>query len=204
MPEEWESIGMTSPVGANTDNVPAWVLTELSKLEADGSLYGALENNHTLILRGNTFEYQLAPAGQAAGYVNIARRKRSNPSDNAKHKDGLRRRATCVVVKNGKVLLVRDKGRRQYSLPGGGIKQGEPSISAAARELYEETGLRADKMERVLTHEGNTQSHAVFLISEHRGEPRLISEIDSLIWWDQDSTVSVQDHVRTIVGQLEL
>ena len=121
-----------------------------------------------------------------------------------KNSDKLRRRATCVVLKEGKVLLVRDKGKRSYSLPGGGIKHGEPSISAAARELYEETGLRADKIERVMTHVGATQRHSVFLITAHHGEPRLKSEIDSLLWWNQGSSARVQDHVRTIIGKLEI
>ncbi len=101
------------------------------------------------------------------------------------------------------MLLVRDKGRHSYSLPGGGIKKGEPSISAAARELYEETGLQVDKIERVATHVGATQRHAVFLITAHRGEPRLISEIDSMLWWDGQSTEPVQDHVKSILGKLD-
>ena len=44
-------------------------------------------------------------------------------------------RATGIVIKGGKILLVRDKGERRYSLPGGGIHHGEPSISPVAREL---------------------------------------------------------------------
>ena len=51
-----------------------------------------------------------------------------------------RLRATVVAFRDNKVLLVMDKGRRRYSLPGGGVNKGEPSIAAAARELYEESG----------------------------------------------------------------
>ena len=115
----------------------------------------------------------------------------------------LRRRATCVVLKDGKVLLVRDKGKRSYSLPGGGIKHGEPSISAAARELYEETGLSADRIERVMTHIGSTQRHAVFLITAYRGEPRIISEIDSMVWWDRSSSAPIQSHVQAILEKVD-
>ena len=62
---------------------------------------------------------------------------------------GLRKRATAVIIKNGKVLLVRDKGKQNFSLPGGGIHKDEPTLSAAIRELYEETGLRATKAIRL-------------------------------------------------------
>jgi 8-oxo-dGTP pyrophosphatase MutT (NUDIX family) len=101
-------------------------------------------------------------------------------------------------------LLVREKGLRRYSFPGGGIKRGEPAISAAARELYEETGLKADRIEKVMTHEGSTQVHSVFLISAHHGVPRLKSEIDSLVWWSQESSEPVQEHVKLILRKLDV
>ena len=54
-----------------------------------------------------------------------------------------RRRATLVMRREGRILLVRDRGRSSYGLPGGGIEDGELPIVAAARELHEETGLEA-------------------------------------------------------------
>lgn len=111
----------------------------------------------------------------------------------------LRPRATGVVVHDGKTLLVRDKGREKYSLPGGGIHRGEPAISAVARELFEETGLVADKIERVRTHRGATQKHRVFLITAHHGRLRLKSEIDAYLWWDGESEIRAFAHVRDIL-----
>ena len=57
----------------------------------------------------------------------------------------MRIRGTAVVFRDGKVLLVRDRGKYKFSLPGGGTKRNEPSISSAVRELYEELGMRARK-----------------------------------------------------------
>jgi 8-oxo-dGTP pyrophosphatase MutT (NUDIX family) len=116
----------------------------------------------------------------------------------------LRKRATGVVVKDGKVLLVRDKGRRSYSLPGSSTHRDEPAISAVARELYEETGLSADRVERVMTYRGATQEHAVFLISAHHGRLRLRGELDGSMWWDGKANVPTFDHVIGILKRLKI
>ena len=55
--------------------------------------------------------------------------------------------AGVVCIKGNQVLLVRRaKPPRQddWSLPGGRIEWGEKAADAALRELYEETGVRAD------------------------------------------------------------
>ncbi len=112
----------------------------------------------------------------------------------------LRPQATGVVTKNGKVLLVTDRGRDRYSLPGGGIQPGELPISAVARELYEETGLRADKIELVFTHRSRSQEHVVFLISAHHGRARPRNEIDAHLWWDGEADIALFPHVRVILA----
>lgn len=111
-------------------------------------------------------------------------------------------RATGIVIKGGKVLLVRDKGHRRFSLPGGGIHRGEPPISEVARELYEELGLSADKIERVLTYQSRTHRHSVFLIAAHHGRLRLKSELEAMLWWDQEKPLPIFQHVSGILGQL--
>ena len=35
----------------------------------------------------------------------------------------MRKRATAIVIKNGNTLLVRERGKNEYSLPGGGISR---------------------------------------------------------------------------------
>ena len=117
---------------------------------------------------------------------------------------GLRKRATAVVIKNGKVLLVRDKGKQKFSLPGGGIHKDEPTLSAAIRELYEETGLRATKAIRLrdCDYKGSKNEHRVCLI-EANGEVRLKHEIDKFVWWDMKQTLPVYPHVRYILSKVK-
>jgi 8-oxo-dGTP pyrophosphatase MutT (NUDIX family) len=78
----------------------------------------------------------------------------------------MRQRGVAVVIRHGEVLLVRDKGKHRFSLPGGAIKKGEPTVSAAARELYEELGLKAVKATRRRDYDfrGAVSKHRVCLI----------------------------------------
>jgi 8-oxo-dGTP pyrophosphatase MutT (NUDIX family) len=51
-------------------------------------------------------------------------------------------RARVVVVCDEEVLLLQGwLGSNEFNLPGGGLKKGEKPITAAVRELYEETGI---------------------------------------------------------------
>jgi 8-oxo-dGTP pyrophosphatase MutT (NUDIX family) len=50
--------------------------------------------------------------------------------------------AVVVVVHAGAVLLMFDRRRRQWELPGGMREPGETAWETAVRELAEETGLR--------------------------------------------------------------
>ncbi len=116
----------------------------------------------------------------------------------------MRQRGVAVVLREGRVLLVRDKGRSHYSLPGGGIKRGEPTISAAARELFEEVGLTATKIMRLryCDYKGTVNHHKVCII-EAEGEPHLKGdELDKFIWWDMKEPVQCYPHVTNILSNL--
>ena len=116
----------------------------------------------------------------------------------------MRPRATAIVIRDGKVLVVRDKGKNLYSLPGGGIKYGEPTISAAARELFEELGLNAIKVTRMrnLDYSGSLSQHKVCLV-EADGEPHFKGhELDKFIWWDMKEDIPVYYHVKNILARI--
>ncbi|MBT2477794.1 NUDIX hydrolase [Streptomyces sp. ISL-94] len=63
-----------------------------------------------------------------------------------------RRRVAAVIIRDGCVLMVRERGRgpagrhdgpEYWTLPGGGLEAGEQPEEAVRREVAEEVGLRA-------------------------------------------------------------
>jgi 8-oxo-dGTP diphosphatase len=97
--------------------------------------------------------------------------------------------ANVFVVREGRLLLGLRKGvfgDGCWGLPGGHLKMNEVMIDAAARELYEETGLRADKF--VFTNVVNDhqrEGHHIqvgFLAEDVNGEPE-IKEPDRCDKW---------------------
>jgi 8-oxo-dGTP pyrophosphatase MutT (NUDIX family) len=114
----------------------------------------------------------------------------------------LRQRAAAVVVRDDKVLLIRDRGQRQFSLPGGGIKKRETVIGAAARELDEELRLEATTITRLPKYDynGTANAHRVCVV-EVWGEPILRRlAIEELLWWDMKEPVPLMPHVTAIVN----
>lgn len=61
--------------------------------------------------------------------------------------------ATLAVTDDGNVILVRQwrqpLGGMSLSIPGGAVEAGESVEAAAGRELFEETGYRAEGMRRI-------------------------------------------------------
>jgi 8-oxo-dGTP diphosphatase len=116
----------------------------------------------------------------------------------------LRERGVAVVVRHGKILLVKDRGKRHYSLPGGGVHRGERSYQAAARELREETGLRTKKTIWLGSFEGAVSEHKAYLIeADGHVHLRRGGELDTYLWWDMKSNVPIFAHVKAIVRMLE-
>ena len=67
---------------------------------------------------------------------------------------GQQRARVLLFNELGEVLLMRGVvGRRQWSMPGGGIERHEKAVDGATRELYEETGIRvtADQLRYIAT-----------------------------------------------------
>jgi len=118
---------------------------------------------------------------------------------------GLRDRATAVVRRDGHLLLVRDRGFRHFSLPGGGVHHGETPEEAVVRELAEETSLQATSVTPLprcrTTDVFNT--YFVFLV-DATGEVRIDPiELASAEWWDGKRKLLLFSYVRFVVARLD-
>lgn len=74
--------------------------------------------------------------------------------------------ATCVVERDGKILMVRRANQPGYglwSMPGGYVDRGEVVEQAASREVLEETGLNVE-VERLIG-VFSEQCHPVIVIA---------------------------------------
>ncbi|MEV6685820.1 NUDIX domain-containing protein [Streptomyces sp. NPDC051130] len=93
-----------------------------------------------------------------------------------------RRRVAAVIIRDGLLLMVRERGRgpsgrhdgpEYWTLPGGGLEPGEDPRDAVRREVAEETGLRA--LEVRYAHEAPYPSGwtSCYRVEVAPGEPRL-------------------------------
>ncbi|RLP54252.1 MAG: NUDIX hydrolase [Ketobacter sp.] len=57
--------------------------------------------------------------------------------------------AGCLIVRGNDVLMVQQSLTGNWSIPGGTAEEGERSVCTAARETYEETGLKVKVVKKI-------------------------------------------------------
>ncbi len=88
------------------------------------------------------------------------------------------RRGTAIVEMEQGILLDA-MPRDEFLLPGGGANPFESRMQATVRELYEETGLRANFAMYLFTYKSKKNEHRVFWVKAI-GVPRPMQEIDRI------------------------
>ena len=134
--ERWERIGtMDEGGGGRLERVPPWVLKEVDRITTryheSVSIPNKFENYY---LKGKQYRYKLAFSYKAKPFLEVYRKRREG------RRNGKRRRATVVAIRDDRVLLVKQMGADRYSLPGGAIKRGEPSRSGGGAEALRRDG----------------------------------------------------------------
>ncbi len=87
-----------------------------------------------------------------------------------------------MIVRDGRVLMVRERGLgpggrhdgvEYWTLPGGGVAEGETAEAAVRREVAEETGLQAVAVRYLADLPYPSGWTAVFAVEVADGEPEL-------------------------------
>jgi 8-oxo-dGTP pyrophosphatase MutT (NUDIX family) len=123
-----------------------------------------------------------------------SRVRRPDGSDIDYHTIDFPRPAVAIALRDdeGRVLFVRQQrfivDRDVWALPSGGVEPGESLEEAAARELEEETGMRAGDVSHLISfYPSYGVSNQVFHCFEaHRGEARRrpdANEVDDTAWF---------------------
>lgn len=102
-----------------------------------------------------------------------------------------------AVVRNGKILVVRKRGKSLFILPGGKPEDGEGDLDALDREIAEELGccVVAPKLEGDFSDVAAEMADMMVTVRLYSGElsepPRACSEIVELAWVDLNGNPSV-------------
>ena len=118
----------------------------------------------------------------------------------------MKQRATVVCWKQGRILLV-ERGRARWSLPGGTIRRDETPAQAALRELGEETTLTAPKLSYLFQFVGlNKRHHVFFAVLPANARPKPANEIVRCRWFRPHkldtllTSVPTREIVRLVLG----
>jgi len=120
-------------------------------------------------------------------------------------------RVLCADEDN-RILLVRHSYLAGWHLPGGGIGRGETLAAAALRELWEETGVRGARVDRILGTYSRIRPHhtnfiAVLVVTLwHQETPPETWEISESGFFDTDAlppgtTFATVRRVREYLGK---
>ncbi len=91
----------------------------------------------------------------------------------------------CLVVRNGKVALIKEKKAEGLTLVAGYVRAGERAEEAARREVGEELGIEAEKPRFIKSYyyqEGDNLMLG-FVCAAYRGEFALSEEVEEAGWF---------------------
>lgn len=97
---------------------------------------------------------------------------------------------SAIIVKDGKLLVVKEFEEDEYHIPGGTVKKFETPEKTLERELMEEIGVKLISMKPFGKFNSKTFSGDDLLLEtyfvEVKGTPKPRSEIENLSWVGKD------------------
>ena len=106
-----------------------------------------------------------------------------------------RQRVAAIIIKNKKILLVRDSRADFFSMPGGTPENNENHIAALTREIKEEIGVTMKEISYYFSFNLINQTYKVpqtdhaYIVSID-DEPVSSSEITELGWFSKEDIIN--------------
>jgi len=100
----------------------------------------------------------------------------------------LRLKVAALLVKDKRILLVRNKGDKGFTLPGGGVERGEDIYDTLSREIEEEIACSLDEVSFFDTYLGAIQEDGrrnfafVFKVTS-QGKPKKGKDVEEVKWF---------------------
>ncbi len=114
-----------------------------------------------------------------------------------------------VIIQDGKLLVVKTKGRDVFFLPGGTRKPDESDLETLERELAEETSLivKDSIFYRAFvtrTNDNKKEMNAIVYIAYADGIPTPNSEVEKIAWIDRTnfSEFNVSNVLKAVIPDL--
>ena len=109
----------------------------------------------------------------------------------------IRKAVRCFIIDNNQVLAIKYKEPNKrvgwYDIPGGKIEKDEQPYQTAIREVYEETTLNVDKLERkgnmIVEYPNRIFDFEIFVAKQFNGTPAELEENNSK-WIDINELLS--------------
>lgn len=127
------------------------------------------------------------------------------------NRDYLFRVSLKAVIRNdkGELLIVKEKGHRKWSLPGGGLDWGETFEQAMKRELYEEVGYTGEFTMKLIAADDakplknrlvdTRQVRLIYEITPENYDFTVGKESDDIAWMNAEIAENTEERYSALV-----
>lgn len=108
----------------------------------------------------------------------------------------MKKRVYLILIKDSKVLVVREVGDHLFKLPGGRVENNEDEVKALEREVEEEiqVSLKIKEVKKIGSYESVGQDKVHYYTNLYKGDVEGLpkpdgNEIEEIGWYESDNPI---------------